>query len=131
MLRSPNGQRGLVEGRLRPCPSSANCVCSQDNDVEHHIEPLSFSGSPREAWNRLHDLVRKQPRVRVVSRDDGYLHAEFTTLLMRFVDDVEFQLDEAASVIHVRSASRVGYSDFGANRKRIEAIRQQFKRPIP
>jgi len=126
MFRGPNGPVGLVDGRLRPCPSSPNCVCSQDGDAGHHIEPLRFIGSPREAWDRLHNLVLKLPRARVVSRDDRYFHIEFTTLLMRFVDDVEFLLDETASVIHIRSASRIGHSDLGANRKRIEAIRQRW-----
>lgn len=117
---------GLVDGRLRPCPSSPNCVCSQDEDAGHHIDPLRFADSPRAAWDRLHDLVHKLPRTRVVSRDDNYLHVEFTTPLMRFVDDVEFLLDESASQIHVRSSSRIGHSDLGANRKRIEAIRQSW-----
>ena len=126
MFGGPNGPVGLVEGRLRPCPSSPNCVCSQDEDAGHQIEPLRFAGPPREAWERLHDLVLKLPRTRVVSREDRYLHVEFTTLLMRFVDDVEFLLDKTTSVIHVRSASRIGHSDLGANRKRIEAIRQHW-----
>ena len=117
---------GLVGGNLRPCPSSPNCVCSQDEDAGHNIAPLPFADSPREAWDRLHDLVVKLPRTRVVSRDERYLHVEFTSLRMRFVDDVEFLLDESASLIHVRSASRVGHSDLGANRKRIEALRQQW-----
>lgn len=126
MFGGSNGPVGLVEGRLRPCPSSPNCVCSQVEDAGHQIEPLRFTGSPREAWDRLHDLVLKLPRTRVVSREDRYLHVEFTTRLMRFVDDVEFLLDESASAIHVRSASRIGHSDLGANRKRIEAIRQRW-----
>ena len=126
MFHGPNGPVGLVEGRLRPCPSSPNCACSQDEEAGHHIEPLRFSGSPREAWDRLHALIEKLPRARVVSRDDRYLHVEFTTLLLRFVDDAEFLLDETTSVIHVRSASRIGHSDLGANRKRIEAIRQRW-----
>lgn len=126
MFRGSNTPVGLVEGRLLPCPSSPNCVCSQDEEAGHHIEPLRFTGSPREAWDRLHVLLGTLPRTRVVSRDDRYLHAEFTTLLLRFVDDVEFLLDEAASVIHVRSASRIGHSDLGANRTRIEAIRQRW-----
>ncbi len=117
---------GLVNGRLRPCPSSPNCVCSQDDDAGHHIEPLRFTSSPREAWDRLQALVKTLPRTRVVARDEHYLHVEFTTFVLRFVDDVEFLLDETNSVIHVRSSSRVGHSDLGANRKRIEAIRQRW-----
>ena len=126
MLFGSRSTAGLMDGRLRPCPSSPNCVCSQDEDAGHHIEPLAFSGEPSDAWNRVHDLILTQPRTRVVSRDDHYFHVEFTTPLLRFVDDVEFLLEESASVIHIRSASRVGHSDLGANRKRLEALRRMW-----
>ena len=118
---------GLVEGRLRSCPSSPNCVCSQDGDATHTIAALRFSGDAPAAWKRLEQVLRGLPRTRVVSVDERYLHVEFTTAVLRFVDDVEFLLDGSDGVIHVRSASRVGYSDLGANRKRIEGIREIFE----
>ncbi len=118
---------GLVDGRLRSCPSSPNCVCSQDGDATHTIAALRFSDDPSTAWKRLEQVVRSLPRTRVVSADERYLHAEFSTAVLRFVDDVEFLLDASGGVIHVRSASRVGYSDLGANRKRIESIRAIFE----
>ncbi|MEO1134470.1 MAG: DUF1499 domain-containing protein, partial [Cyanobacteria bacterium J06639_1] len=71
-------------------------------------------------------VVEGMEQTKVVERGDRYLYAEFTSKLMGFVDDVEFYADEAASVIHVRSASRLGKSDLGVNRKRIEAIRAQY-----
>ena len=111
------------DGRLSPCPASPNCVCSQDHDAVHQIEPLRFVGAPRDAWQRLATVLTQLPRTRIVTNDSTYLHVEFTTPLLRFVDDVEFLLDETAAVIHVRSASRVGHSDLGANRTRIEIIR--------
>lgn len=118
---------GLVEGRLRPCPSSPNCVCSLDTDEQHAVAALRFQGDSVQAWKRLQQVISTQPRIHVVSADDRYLHVEFTTALLRFVDDVEFQLDPDGAVIHVRSASRVGHSDLGTNRKRIEAIRKLFE----
>ena len=118
---------GLVDGRLRPCPTSPNCVCSQDGDATHTIAPLRFADDPSVAWKRLEQVVRSLPRTRVVSVDERYLHVEFTTAVLRFVDDVEFLLDAPARVIHVRSASRVGHSDLGANRKRIEGLRAIFE----
>ena len=117
---------GLVDGKLRPCPKSPNCVCSQAADAVHAIEPLRFSGSAEVAWKRLRKVLSQLPRARIVVGDEHYLRAEFTTRIMRYVDDVEFLLDEATSTIQVRSASRVGYSDLGMNRKRVEAIRQLF-----
>ncbi len=122
---------GVVDGRLRPCPTSPNCVCSQDSDAQHAIASLRFDGDADQAWQRLRQTIVGLARTRVISGDDRYLHVEFTTALMRFVDDVEFLLDPVGGVIHVRSASRVGHSDLGANRKRIEGIRKLFEAGLP
>ena len=127
MFWTPNKVERRDDGRLSPCPASPNCVCSQDDEVIHQIEPLRFVGAPREAWQRLATVLTQLPRTRIVTTDSTYLHVEFTTPLLRFVDDVEFLLDETAAVIHVRSASRVGHSDLGANRTRIESIRRLFE----
>ncbi len=120
---------GLAEGKLRRCPSSPNCVCSEGESDEHAIDPLTFTGSADEAWSRLITLLEATPHARLITHDGHYLHAEFVTPWMRFVDDVEFRL--TPEVIHVRSASRVGRSDLGANRSRIEKLRQGFTQPPP
>lgn len=118
---------GPVEGRLRECPDRLNCVCSHATDGPHHIEPLRYHGPAAEAWSRLLAIVRQTPGATIVSLSQTYLHAEFTTPWLRFVDDVEFLLDEMAGVIHVRSASRVGHSDLGVNRQRVERLRSAFR----
>lgn len=116
---------GVKAGKLAPCPSSPNCVISQgDADAEHAIAPLTYSGSSAEAMALLVAVVNAMSRTSIVESTDNYLYVEFTSKLMGFVDDVEFYLDPAESVIHVRSASRLGQSDLGVNRQRIEAIRQ-------
>lgn len=120
------GHLGVRDGRLAACPSTPNCVASQADDEVHRVAPLPFAGSPDEALARLAAIVRSLPRTTIVAQRDGYLQAEFTSLLFRFVDDVEFLADPAAGVIHVRSASRIGRSDMGVNRKRIELIRQHW-----
>jgi uncharacterized protein (DUF1499 family) len=120
---------GVKDGRLTPCPASANCVCSQDSDAKHFIEPICFAGPPDEAMARLKQVLARQPRTTMVAATHNYLHVEFRTAILRFVDDVEFLVNDAA--IQVRSASRVGYSDFGVNRKRIETIRSQFNQLRP
>lgn len=117
---------GLHDGRLAPCPSSPNCVCSQDADAAHAIAPLAFRGAAADAMRALKQVLAGQPRVRVIAETPNYLHAEFRTPLCRFVDDVEFLVVDGEQVIHVRSASRVGYSDLGTNRRRIEALRREF-----
>lgn len=119
---------GLSNGQLYSCPDSPNCVCSQDTDAIHQIEPIAFNGPGPAALARLKAIVLAQPRARITEEHDGYVRAEFTSLVFRFVDDVEFLLDEPAKVIHVRSASRLGKSDLGVNRKRVERLRDAFAR---
>lgn len=111
--------------RLANCPSSPNCVSSEASDGRHEISPLTFSGSPAEAFLRLRQVLgsRKDTVIRVDEPD--YLRVEFRTLL--FVDDGEFVLRKDR--IDIRSASRVGYWDLGKNRRRIEEIRQAFSAP--
>jgi uncharacterized protein (DUF1499 family) len=118
---------GLHDGRLQPCPSSPNCVCSQDHDKQHAIAPFAYSGPRQAAMTRLAAAIRGMDGARIVQQTPEYLHAEYTTRWLRFVDDVEFYAPADAELIQVRSASRVGYSDFGVNRKRVEAIRRRFE----
>ena len=114
---------GVKNGRLAPCPSSPNCVSSQSRDPEHTIAPLSYAQSATRAMADLKRIILGMKRSKIVEERDSYIHAEFTSALWRFVDDVEFYFDEGAKTIHVRSASRLGKSDFGVNRKRVEEIR--------
>lgn len=125
------GQRpsnlGITDGKLSPCPGSPNCVVSQGNpDADHAIAPLTYSGDAAAALAKLAAIIQGMPRTAIIEKNDSYLYAEFTSRLMGYVDDVEFYLDPAASVIHVRSASRLGQSDLGVNRKRVEEIRAAF-----
>ncbi|MCG6936523.1 MAG: DUF1499 domain-containing protein [Proteobacteria bacterium] len=116
---------GLSGGHLRPCPATPNCVSSQTQNESAHVRPLEYSGSPEVAWRKLQHTVQHLGG-RVVTLQKNYLHATFVTSLFRFVDDVEFLLDEQAGVIQVKSSSRVGRSDLGTNRKRIETIRTSY-----
>ncbi len=117
---------GVKDGKLASCPRTPNCVSSQSADREHFVEPLKYGGPLPEAVDRLLGVLGSMKRVRVVTRTERYIHAEFTSALFRFVDDAEFSFDDTAKVIHVRSASRVGRSDMGVNRKRVEEIRRRF-----
>ena len=108
---------GVQDGRLTACPDSPNCVSSFESDTEHGIQPLQAN------LHKVEQVLLGLVEANIVESRDGYLYAEFTSRLMRYVDDVEFLEDSTAGVIHVRSASRLGYSDLGANRKRIENIR--------
>lgn len=120
---------GLKNGELSPCPDSPNCVSSQSDSQEHQIEPLHYTDSKPEAHARLLQILESEKRTKILTAEDDYIRVTFTSALFRFVDDVEFYFpDEQAdiSIIHLRSASRIGHSDLGANRKRIEKIRGRF-----
>jgi len=115
----PPSNIGLQDGKLSPCPSSPNCVSTQSSDPQHKIEALSFRGSKAQTMAAVVAVVGKMKRTTIITQREDYLHVEYRTK-MGFVDDVEFFLDEAHQTVHFRSASRVGYSDLGVNRKRME-----------
>ena len=116
---------GLVGGRLRPCPRPTNCVSTAE-PRRRPLAPLVFTGSPEAAMARLAAVLDGMPGCRVVRLEGPYLHAEARSRLFRFVDDVEALADPQAGVIHLRSASRVGVSDRGVNRRRVEEIQRRF-----
>lgn len=113
------------EGRLPPCPSTPNCVSSDADlsDGTHYIEPLKIDGDAQAAWQRLVAYVEGDSSYTIVEQRDNYLRAEARTKILRFVDDVVFHLRPEEGVIAMRSSSRLGYSDLGKNRKRLEAVR--------
>ncbi len=115
-------------GRLAPCPASPNCVSSDAKDEVHAIAAYRIRGEPTAAWQALADHLRSLERVEIVISEADYLHAVFTSALMGYRDDVEFGLDPEVGVIRLRSASRVGYGDMGANRDRVESIRAALAR---
>ncbi|MGH8619197.1 MAG: DUF1499 domain-containing protein [Burkholderiales bacterium] len=125
---------GVRDGRLKPPSPKANSVSSQaqlhpqnPRHEQAQIAPLRYQGDGAAAWARLQTLVEATPGASIVKREADYLYVTCTTSVLRFVDDVEFWLDPAGGVIQVRSASRLGESDLGANRARIEALRAKFE----
>lgn len=122
---------GLHNGRLKPPRFDAwNSVSSQaalhPHTDYHLIAPLTYRGDGKAAFARLTAIVRGMRGATVITAEPGYLYAQFQTPLMKYIDDVEFALDEPAGVIQMRSASRLGRKDFGVNRKRLEAVRSAF-----
>jgi uncharacterized protein (DUF1499 family) len=111
---------------ITPCPQTPNCVSSLDMDRRQFVEPFHFTGSAKDAMEKLVNIISDFKRARVVLVNENLIQAEFTSLFFRFVDDAEFFFDERKKIIHVKSASRIGYSDLGVNRRRIENIRKRF-----
>lgn len=117
---------GLRAGVLRPCPDTQNCVSSEANaPADKRVAPFPAAGGAAD-MSRLADVLSAWPRTAIITNAPGYLHAESTSLILRFVDDVEFRYDAATGVIHVRSASRIGRSDMGVNRTRVDALRAKW-----
>ena len=118
---------GFTNGKFSPPSWKPNCVSSTvEKSDAHYVEPLTLAGSADEAWKKLRDIVKASARVNVVQDSPVYLHAEFKSAGLGFVDDVEFARDDGAGVIHVRSAARLGVRDFNVNRARIETIRARM-----
>ena len=112
---------GVKDDKLAPCPGSPNCVNSQSQNPQSKIEPL-----PPVSITQLRKVIEGMERTTIIEQTENYLYAEFKSKLMGYVDDVEFYSDKNTNVLHVRSASRLGKSDLGVNRQRIEAIRKQL-----
>lgn len=109
-----------------PCPASPNCVSSTDLENDHYVAPFELVRGKPGAWDSVRSTVSSLPRTRIVAESGHYIHAECRSRIFGFVDDLELALDGASLVVSVRSASRLGYSDFGVNRKRIERLRREL-----
>jgi uncharacterized protein (DUF1499 family) len=114
---------GIESGSLSPCPASPNCVVSQKADAKHTIAPITYHVTRDKAREALLKVLTVVPRTQIIKQTDNYVHAISKSRIFKFVDDVEFYFPSDKSVIHIRSASRVGDSDFGVNRTRLEQIR--------
>lgn len=132
LLLSCAGRRpedlGLAEGRLRPCPSSPNCVSSDaPQDDAHYVAPLELALPAERAWPAVREAAAGLDGARVGVEEARYLHLECESRLLGFVDDLELHLRPEQARVAVRSASRLGYSDLGANRRRVEALRRRLR----
>ncbi|MCH7882211.1 MAG: DUF1499 domain-containing protein [Proteobacteria bacterium] len=128
-LMSQSGEaNGIVEGKLTKCPDKPNCICTEfEADVSHYIDPVVFSQSnTSKVLSRLKNSVREMGGS-IQAENDNYLAATFSSSIFRFVDDLEIRIDRNQKMIHLRSASRVGYSDRGVNKKRIERLKNLYE----
>ena len=114
--------------KFSPCPDSPNCVSSQSTDKRQFIEPLHYTNNTADARQILIDVLESTKRVHLAKVETDYIHVEFRSSIFRFVDDVEFLFAPGKNIIHVKSASRKGYYDFGANRRRVERLRAEFEK---
>lgn len=119
---------GVRNGALTPCPETSNCVCSQSpsQDTEHFISAMRYAMSEELLGQKIIEVLNEMARTEIITASDNYFHVESTTLILRFTDDFELYIDRHEKLLHFRSASRVGRSDFGTNRKRVEAFKRML-----
>jgi uncharacterized protein (DUF1499 family) len=120
---------GVTNGQLSPCPDTPNCVSTggPSTDAEHFMPAIVYTSDASFAMTQILRAVSSMPRSKVIKQDDTYLHVEFRSRIMRFVDDVEFYMDDANKLIHFRSAARLGKGDMGVNRKRMTELTEKIK----
>lgn len=118
---------GVKEGELAPLPDSPNAVSSQTTQMSKRVEPLPFSGSLEQTKTLVKKVVAEFGGAQILTEKPDYLHGVFTIAVIPFKDDVEFFFSEKDRLVHYRSASRVGYSDLGVNRKRHERLSSLYK----
>lgn len=114
---------GLRNSLLTPCPASPNCVSSDAEETGHRVAPFPLAVPSAAAWSAAQAQVAELPRTKIITATEDYLHAECRSALFGFVDDLELHLRPAKGIIAVRSAARMGHSDFGVNRQRVETLR--------
>jgi uncharacterized protein (DUF1499 family) len=118
----------LFDDQLPACPDSPNCVISTSNDERHTIAPIALISGDPESWNAVVAQIRSSPRTTVVFESDYALLAQYRSAVFAFVDDLELLLSDDGKIVHIRSASRIGYYDFGANRARVESLREALRK---
>ena len=117
---------GINNGKLAPCPDTPNCVSTQATRDSQKMPALAYTGSLIEAKARLLNVIQGLPRAELLANQANYLAFVFRSRLIGYPDDVEFYFDDAAKLIHFRSASRLGRGDMGVNRARMESIGKAF-----
>jgi uncharacterized protein (DUF1499 family) len=122
----PPEKRGLDDGNLLACPDRPNCVSTAEGPAARYVTPFEYSGKREEAIATILQIVREMRNTNIREKGDGYLWVECSSKILGFVDDLEIYFPVEKKLVYIRSASRLGYSDFGVNRRRVEKIRAHF-----
>lgn len=117
---------GVKNGRLSECPTSPNCVSTQTDQEEKRMDALVFTKDLETTKSLIKEILSERQRTTIETENENYIHAVVESKWIKFKDDVEFYFDQKDEVVHFRSASRVGYSDFGVNKNRMGAISQHY-----
>ena len=126
IISSCAGKAPTTIGQFAICPETPNCVSTKNINTKNYISPIYYKGSLDSAKRFLLLAIKPIKSVSIKKELEQFIHIEVTSKIFGFVDDVEFYLNEPGT-IHFRSASRLGYSDLGVNRERMETIRNTFQ----
>ncbi len=124
---NPTEHNNSDSSGLLDCPDTPNCVSSLAKNPKYRVEPFNLNKDPKTSWDIVKKTVELLPGTKVVSEDNSDIHAECKSMIFRFVDDLTLHLTPSKGIIHIRSASRIGYSDLGVNRRRVETLRKKLK----
>lgn len=119
---------GLHNGSFTPCPDSPNCVSSDEKRESHFVSPIKFSITAKQAFEHSKKYFSSSSNFKITTVKPNYLRIEDTSMIMGFVDDIELNVRPDEKIIAIRSASRVGHSDFGVNKERVERFRLEFNK---
>ncbi len=123
---------GLKDGRLQPCPPAPKCVSSYYAKGIHHVKPLRYRDSRAEAYQRLINIIKSMKKSEIVTADPDYIHVQFEVTRIKWIDNTEFLFDDEEKIIHVSStpAAKIGFWDWGENRRRVKLIKSRFEADI-
>jgi uncharacterized protein (DUF1499 family) len=124
---SPTERQYSESSGFLDCPDTPNCVSSLAKNPKYRIEPFKLKQDPKTSWDIVQKMVGSLPRTKIVSADNNNIRAECRSMIFRFVDDLTLNLTPSNGIIHIRSASRIGYSDLGVNRRRLENLRKKLQ----
>lgn len=122
---------GVVDGKLHPCPPAPKCVSSYYTSGMHHIDPLTYTSTKEEAYQKLVGIIKSMENHHIITRTDDYIHVQFAVTSIKWIDDVEFLFDKSAKIIHYSSSASasIGYWDWGENKRRARKIHYLFNIP--
>lgn len=124
---NPTERQNSESSGLLDCPDTPNCVSSLAKNPKYRVEPFKLNKDLKTSWDMVQNTVGSLPRTKVVSADNNKIHAECRSMIFRFIDDLTLNLTPSNGIIHIRSASRTGYSDLGVNRRRVENLRKKLQ----
>ncbi|MFC7391924.1 DUF1499 domain-containing protein [Scopulibacillus cellulosilyticus] len=132
MAKEKNNILGVQEGRLAPCPKKSNCVSTEHPNLNRKMLPISYQQlTLPQAKEILINTIESLPKTEIKEQNDQYIYVEFKTPILEFYHDAEFYFNDQQKEIHFRSVSRIGFADFGSNKRWMQSVVARFLEAAP